>query len=189
MNKILFVNACVRPDSRTYILAQSVLKKLHGKIEEVNLEREDIKPLNWWSLQERDAYVKSKKFSAPMFQYAKQFAEADEIVIAAPYWNLAFPATVRVYFEAVTVNGLTFMYTPKGCPTGLCKAKRIIYVTTAGGTIEGFNLGFDYIKALSQMFYGIQKVMCYKAENLDIKGADVEAIIEKSKNEINYSGI
>lgn len=42
-----------------------------------------------------------------MFKYAKQFAEADEIVIAAPYWDLAFPATVRIYFEAITVTGIT----------------------------------------------------------------------------------
>ena len=30
MEKILFVNACVRPESRTYVLAQHVLDKLDG---------------------------------------------------------------------------------------------------------------------------------------------------------------
>lgn len=39
MGKILFVNACVRPESRTMILAKHVLSKLDGVIEEVNLER------------------------------------------------------------------------------------------------------------------------------------------------------
>lgn len=184
MKKILFINACVRPMSRTLILAQEVLSKLQGAVEEVNLEQADIRPLNWEYLQERDEHVSNHDFTAPMFKYARQFVAADEIVIAAPYWDLAFPATVRTYFEAVTVSGLSFMYTPQGCPTGLCRAKRIVYVTTAGGAIANYNLGYDYIKALAQTFYGIPAVICYMAENLDIVGADVDAIIQKAIGEI-----
>lgn len=184
MKKILFINACVRPMSRTFILAQQVLSKLQGTIEEVNLELADIRPLNWEALQERDEHVSNHDFTAPMFQYARQFVEADEIVIAAPYWDLAFPATVRTYFEAVTVSGLSFMYTPQGCPTGICRAQRIVYVTTAGGAIANYNLGYDYIKALAQTFYGIPAVICYKAENLDIVGADIDAIMQKALSEI-----
>ena len=44
--KTLFVNACVRPESRTKILADHLLDKLGGEIEEVNLEKENIQPLN-----------------------------------------------------------------------------------------------------------------------------------------------
>ena len=42
---ILFVNACVRSESRTYRLAQKVLQKLGGQVTEVNLEKENIQPL------------------------------------------------------------------------------------------------------------------------------------------------
>lgn len=46
MKKILFVNACVRPCSRTCLLAQEVLKKLNGQIEEVHLGHEQLSPLD-----------------------------------------------------------------------------------------------------------------------------------------------
>lgn len=180
MNKILFVNACVRPDSRTYRLAQGLLGQLSGTVEEINLEQAHIEPLNWKTLQERDAGVNANDFSSPVFQYAKQFAEADEIVIAAPYWDLAFPSTVRIYLEAVTVTGLTFKYAPEGYPIGLCKARKLHYVTTSGGAIGDLNFGFDYIKALAEKFYGIEEALCYKAENMDIRGNDAEAILKEA---------
>lgn len=187
MEKILFINACVRPESRTRLLVSSILSQMDGSVEELNLEQAGIMPLNWESLKERDTYVENKDFTAPMFQYAKQFISADKIVIGAPYWDLSFPSTIRVYFEAVTINGLSFKYTPDGCPAGLCKAKKLIYATTAGGTIGDLNLGFDYVKALAQVFYGIPEVLCFKAENLDIIGADVEQIMEKAIGEIRDS--
>ncbi|MEG0376907.1 MAG: NAD(P)H-dependent oxidoreductase [Eubacterium sp.] len=185
MKKILFVNACVRKESRTRILAEHVLKKLEGTVEEVNLEQENIKPLNAETLEKRNIWVDQKDFSAPLFKYAKQFAEADEIVIAAPYWDLGFPSTVRIYLEAITVTGLVFKYTPEGTAEGLCKAKHITYVTTAGGPIMNYNLGYDYVKALADIFYGIPETRCYAAENLDIMGADVNQIMEATIKEID----
>lgn len=95
MEKILFVNACVRPESRTYVLAQHVLDKLDGEITVTDLEKEEILPLNLKSLQLRDMYVKEKNFSHEIFKYAKQFAQADKIVVAAPYWDMSFPAMVK----------------------------------------------------------------------------------------------
>lgn len=185
MKKILFINACVRPHSRTYLLSQKVLEKLDGQINEIKLCNEGLSPLNWEQLEKRDQLISSKDFSAPMFKYANQFASADEIVIAAPYWDLAFPSILRIYFEHITIAGLTFTYSLDGIPVGLCKANRIIYITTAGGPIENRNLGYDYIKALSNTFYGIANVLCFKAENLDIKGADVDSILGEAITEIN----
>ena len=54
MKKVLFVNACVRPQSRTLVLARQVLGQLGGKVEEVDLGRERLRPLDWEQLQERD---------------------------------------------------------------------------------------------------------------------------------------
>lgn len=185
MKKTLFVNACVRPDSRTNILAQHVLKKIGGEIEEVNLEQENIQPLNRRRLQEREELLKKKDYSADMLKYAKQFAAADTVVISAPYWDLSFPAMVKNYMEAVTVQGVTFYYNEEGIPQGLCNAAKVIYVTTAGGPVAEFNFGFDYVKGLCQLLYGIGDVTCYKAEMLDVIGMDVEAILKKTKDEID----
>lgn len=187
--KTLFVNACVRPESRTKILAQYVLDKLDGDIIELDLQEEKIQPLYLEDVQKRDELLKAGDHSDEMLKYAKQFAEADTIVFAAPYWDLAFPAMVKNYLEAITVQGITFYYNEEGFPQGLCKAKRVIYVMTAGGPTsmpgQSFNFGFDYVKGLCQMLYGIKEVTCFKAEMLDVIGMDVEAILDKVKEEID----
>lgn len=184
MNHILFIDACARPCSRTRALAQHVLKKLSGQVEQLRLYEAQLQPLDWAALQERSACAAAGDLSAPTFRYAKQFASADEIVIAAPYWDLLFPAILRTYLEAVTVTGITFRYTPEGIPEGLCRARRLVYVTTAGGPIGDRNYGFDYVRALARSFYGIQEVCCVAAEGLDLVGADAEAIIEQAKERI-----
>lgn len=55
-------------------------------------------------------------FSNEMFKYAHQFAESDTVVIAAPYWDLSFPAVLKAYLEAVSVCGITFKYDEQGVP-------------------------------------------------------------------------
>ena len=182
---ILFVNGCVRENSRTLELARAVLAKETDAIEEIRLYPDGPDGLDAEKLALRDELLRKKEFDHPMLRFARQFAQADTIVIAAPYWDLAFPAKVRAYLEEVTVSGITFHYGENGIPQGLCKAKRLIYITTAGGPIfENFNFGYDYVKALAQGFYGISDVSLVKADGLDIWGADVEAIMEKAKNSV-----
>ena len=180
---ILFVNGCVRENSRTLELAQAVLAKETETIEEVRLYPDGPEGLDAEKLAIRDELLAKGDLDHPMLRWANQFAAADAIVIAAPYWDLAFPAKVRAYLEEVTVSGVTFRYGENGIPQGLCKAKRLIYVTTAGGPIFQ-NYGYEYIKALAQGFYGIPNVSIVKAEGLDIRGADPEAIIAEAKAEI-----
>ena len=182
---ILFVNGCVRENSRTLELARAVLAKETDAIEEIRLYPDGPDGLDAEKLALRDELLRKKEFDHPMLRFARQFAQADTIVIAAPYWDLAFPAKVRAYLEEVTVSGITFHYGENGIPQGLCKAKRLIYITTAGGPIfENFNFGYDYVKALAQGFYGISDVSLVKADGLDIWGADVEAIMEEAKNSV-----
>ena len=64
-----------------------------------------------------------------------------------------------------------------GMPKGLCRAKRLYYITTAGGPIFSDEFGFGYVKALANTFYGIEEVYQIKAEGLDVDGADVDKII------------
>lgn len=181
MEKILFVNACVRENSRTLDIAKIVLEKLNNAYTEVNLQKTDLKPLNRESLDIREKLILQDDFSDTMFSLAKDFAAADTIVIAAPYWDLAFPALLKIYLEQITVSGITFRYA-KGVPQGLCRAKRLIYVTTAGGIIYD-NFGFEYVKALAQKIYGIGEVLFFKAENLDIDGNDVNDILRRAKSD------
>lgn len=182
---IIYINACVRKNSRTNELAQYVLNKLQGNIEEVNLDSEKITPLYKEQLELRDSLVKEQNYNHPMFEYAKQFANADVILISAPYWDLSFPAILKTYIENINVSGITFSYSEKGYPISLCKATKLIYVTTAGGPIISDDYGFGYVKSLAQNFYGIKNIEYIKAEGLDIWGANVKEILENAKKDID----
>ena len=63
MKKILFINSCIRPNSRTLLLAKEVLKRLDGEIEELNLCNENLRPLDWSQLEKRDRLIMHKDFS------------------------------------------------------------------------------------------------------------------------------
>ena len=128
-------------------------------------------------LDKRDGLIAAEKFNDPLFAMARQFVAADEIVIAAPYGDLSFPAALKQYFEQINVLGITFAYTQDGIPQGLCRARKLYYVTTAGGNFVPEEYGFGYVKVLAQSYYGIPEMELIQATGLDIDGADVEEIM------------
>ena len=182
---VIFVNGCVRENSRTVKLAQAVLESISDTdtIEEIRLYPNGPEGLDAEKLRLREELLATKTYDHPMFRYAKQFAAADTIVMAAPYWDLAFPAKMRAYLEEITVSGITFQYGSDGIPQGLCKAKRLIYVTTAGGPIVQ-DFGFEYVKTLAHLFYGISNTFLVKAEGLGIWGNNPDEILEQTKRKI-----
>ena len=141
---VLFINGCVRDGSRTLDLAKAVLSKETGEIREVRLYPDGPEGLTPETLLERDELLKRKEYIHPAFRWARQFAEADVIVIAAPYWDLMFPAVLKTYLENITVSGITFRYSDQGRPQSLCRAQSLYYVTTAGGFIGQNDFGFSY---------------------------------------------
>ena len=181
MEKILFINACVRPGSRTLALTQTLLERFVGEIRQVQLYDVPLPALDLEGIQQRERAARNMDFSDPVFDAAKQFADADVIVVGAPCWDLMFPAVLKTYLENITVSGITFRYSDQGRPESLCKARALYYVTTAGGFIGQNDFGFSYIKALAQNFFGIGEVHRYAAEGLDIFGADVEKILEEAR--------
>ena len=182
---ILYVNACVRQESRTRRLAEELLMRLSEPYEEIRLEDIVFPVVDESYLIERDRLIAKGDFHDPLFDLARQFSEAQTIVIAAPYWDLSFPAALKQYLELVNVVGITFEYSEQGMPIGLCKAKRLFYVTTAGGHYVPEEFGFGYVKALSQGYYGIQDVRKIEAVGLDIVGADVDAIMKAAEEALS----
>jgi len=178
---ILFVNACVRRNSRTKRLADALLARKSGPVEEVRPHELRFPAADGSFLERRDALIAAGQFGDPLFALARQFAEADEIVIAAPLWDLSFPAALKQYFEQISVTGITFRYSPQGIPEGLCRARSLTYVTTAGGTYVPAEYGFGYVEAMARGFYGIRDVKQICASGLDVEGADVEAILRAAE--------
>ena len=181
---ILFLNACARKDSRTRQLADQLLAALDRPFAEVRLCESGFPVVDECFLGMRDRLIAAEDYGDPVFSLARQFAEAECIVIAAPYWDLSFPAALKQYFEQINVVGISFRYTEAGVPVGLCRAKRLFYVTTAGGYYVPEEFGFGYVKALAQNYYGIQDVRLLEAVGLDIAGADVQAILRDAAAKI-----
>lgn len=184
MEKILFVNACLRPESRTLRLARHLLSKLDGRVEEVNLEKEAIPALNTGSLKYRQELLAAEKFDDPMLRYARQFREAETIVIAAPYYDLSFPSALKNYLEAICCVGLTFYYDENEVAQTHTRARKLYYVSTGGGELKK-QFGFDYVKALVGEFFHIFDVEGFFAEKLDLLGSDPEGIMRDALAQID----
>lgn len=197
MKNILYINACIKRevDSRTNRLAQAYLKRSleaqNGSLSVVNLEETVMHPLTGKSLAEREKAIAENDFSSASFDLARNFAAADEVVIAVPYWDMSFPAFLKLYIEQLCVNKLTFCYNEMGVPSGLTNIKKVVYLTTSGGYIGNNNFGFDYIKALFTTLFGVDDIKFFSAEGLDICGNDSEKIlaaaIEKMYQSLSFS--
>ncbi len=188
MEQILFINACPREGSRTLELARYLLDKTDGSVEELTIFEENLLPLNGKTLALRDKMTANQNFDHPIFKYARQFAKADTIVLAAPFWDLSFPSAVKIWLEYVMAKEITFRYTEEGFPCGLCKAKKLFYISTAGGPTLPSHMGFSYVDALAKSYFGIPETVLFSAENLDVVGADTATILSKAKEEIDNYG-
>lgn len=157
--KVLFVDCCISQrgkNSRTRTLCDAFFSRyqiLHpdDQLEVVDLQRLNLKPFRQIMLDDRDALAKIRAFDAPVFALARQFRDADRIVVGAPFWDLSFPAMLRVYIEYISANGVTFDYDEAG-EHGLCKAKQLLYLTTSGDIERENSLGVLYWRQLSRRF-------------------------------------
>ena len=189
MKTLLYVDACVnRETSRTERLAQALLARLVAEegyeVQTLVLEDEHLVPLDGPTLNARTEGVLAGDYSHPVFAYAKQFAQVDAVVFAAPYWDFSFPSMLKIYFELLCAQGVTFVYSPEGIPTGLVKATKGYYVTTVGGYSGDWDYGWDQMRALCQLYFGIADVRAFRAEGLDIITNDADAIMEKALEEL-----
>ena len=187
-SKVLYIKANARPEgiSRTYRVSKSFIetyKELHPEDEIITLDlyKEGISFLPQDELSDLHRPKPGEGREHPILKYAFQFLEADKYVIAEPLWNLSIPAILKAYLDYVTVNGITFKYTAVG-PVGLCQGKKAINITTRGGSYSqepgaSYEMGDRYLKTLFG-FLGITDYTTIAADNMDVIGIDVEAIIE-----------
>ena len=98
--------------------------------------------------------------------------------IAAPFWDMSFPSALKVFFENMSLFGITFDSNDKEC-YGLCKAEKVMYITTRGMNIstgDPLEQATPYIKALSYL-WGWGELTVISAQNMDY--SSLEEIEEK----------
>lgn len=184
---LLFVNACMRPQSRTLRLARMWLDRYQGDarqatVEEVDVAQANIAPLDPGRLATYSAAVSRATYDDPLFDYAKQFAAADEVLIACPFWNFSVPAKLHDYLELVCSQGVTFDVNEDGSYVSLCHAKRLTFICTAGGAIgdESNDHAFGYVRTLAQVFWHIPRIDNITVESLDAPGVNVELLLRQA---------
>jgi len=185
MKKLLYLDCCIRRgESRTKQLADAFLAAVESrgeyKITHLCLMDEPLTYFSEGFFEQRQRLLEAGDLSHPRFRYAHEFAAADRIVLAAPFWDLSFPALVKVYIENVSVDGITFGCNESGC-YGTCKAEKLMYLTTRGGTYTGSPLeqGELYMKAICE-FFGIDAYQSVVAEGLDLGIEPPEDILERA---------
>ena len=137
--KLLFVDSCISQrgaDSRTRRLAAAFLEAFAAshpdwELETVEVGALELKPFTAEMLSERDALASVGAWDAPVFDLARQFRAADAVVVAAPYWDLSYPAALRIYMEDISANGLCYHYEADGCH-GDCRGQWLVYLTSGG---------------------------------------------------------
>ncbi|MFI3168079.1 MAG: NAD(P)H-dependent oxidoreductase [Bacillota bacterium] len=183
MKTLLFINGCVRGEnSRTLQMAKAYLETRENQ-GEINIVERNLNNSNLSFLSETSFDSTTGQQKSACSKLAEEFASADEILLAAPYWEFLFPAVVSCYFEAVSLVGKTFKYTQTGS-VGLCKAESFKYIYSAGDFLcEDDKLSEKYLEKLSKL-YGITNFSAILADGLDIDGNDAVKIVKDKCDQI-----
>lgn len=188
MRQILFVDGCVREDqSSTKKISDVFLQEYlrlypQARLSQVNLNQLSLQPLNAKTLEIRNQRITNPQDS--LFSLARQFQQSDLVVLAAPFWNGSFPASMHTYLEHICVPEITFLC-ENDVYQGLCKAKACILITTRGGRYENgvSMLGEEHatplLKSIMSML-GINEVITLAAEGLDLPGAKTGQIMQNA---------
>lgn len=189
MSKVLYIKANAKPEgaSRTFQISDTFIetyKQKHPEDEVITLDlyKEAIKPLSSEDIQSVFGPKTEESKKHPILKYAYQFVEADKFIVAEPMWNLSIPGILKLYIDYICVTGITFKYTAEG-PVGLCKGKAINITTRGGAYSQGpgadVEMGDRYLRTLFG-FLGVQDYTTIYADELDVIGKDVSAILDNT---------
>ncbi len=181
MKNILYIDSAISDNSRTRLLCGAYIKKYFSggeyTVTTLRLSELDIRALDKAALSERILSMQTGKPADAAL--ARQIAAADILIVGAPYYDFSFPALLKIYIENIMINEVTFVYDQTGMK-GLCKAEKLVYITTSGGYIkEGFDFGYEYIRGVCSEL-GIGTAELISAQGLDIQGNNADSIIEET---------
>ena len=191
MSKLIYIKANPKSEgnSNTLKISDAFVKDYkenHPQDEIITLDlyKENIGFLTEYAVEHHNI-DHGEDTNHPIFKYAYQFLEADKIVMAAPFWNLSFPAILKAYLDYVTVSGITFKYTSEG-PVGLCQGKKALHIVTRGGNyseepFSSFELGDKYLRTLFS-FLGFSEFVTIAVEDMNRSSTDIDLVISDAIN-------
>ncbi|MGV1055008.1 FMN-dependent NADH-azoreductase [Clostridium perfringens] len=186
MSKVLYIKANIKNEgeSRTFKVSDSFVEEYkknnpEDEIITLDLYKENIDFLRADDLGKLFGPKDEESKNNSILKYAYQFADADKYIIAAPMWNLSFPARLKAYIDYVSVSGITFKYTAEG-PVGLLNNKKAVHIVSRGGGYDNspYEMGDRYLRTILG-FFGIKDIETISIDNLDVMGVNVEEKVEE----------
>lgn len=186
MNKVLYIKANIKNEgeSRTFKVSDSFVEEYkknnpEDEIITLDLYKENIDFLRADDLGKLFGPKDEESKNNSILKYAYQFADADKYIIAAPMWNLSFPAILKAYIDYVSVSGITFKYTAEG-PVGLLNNKKAVHIVSRGGGYDNspYEMGDRYLRTILG-FFGIKDIETIAIDNLDVMGVNVKEKVEE----------
>ena len=184
MKKLLYIDACIRDEmSRTKQIATPIVEALKQKYEVQTLVINDLD----LSIVKKELITKRNNgvIDPQVMSWAESVRDADRIVIAAPFWDMSFPAALKNFLELCSIFDVTFKSDEKTC-YGNCKAEKMLYITTRGmdiSTGDVLEQGTPYLKAISWL-WGIGPMQVVSAQNMDyLSEKEIEERINKAISE------
>lgn len=186
MSKVLYIKANIKNEgeSRTFKVSDSFVEEYkknnpEDEIITLDLYKENIDFLRHDDLGKLFGPKDEESKNNSILKYAYQFADADKYIIAAPMWNLSFPAILKAYIDYVSVSGITFKYTAEG-PVGLLNNKKAVHIVSRGGGYDNspYEMGDRYLRTILG-FFGIKDIETIDIDNLDVIGVNVKEKVKE----------
>ncbi len=209
MKKLLYITCNSKPESlsASKTVGRAFVNKFCNKysefkVEELDLYKEHIPRLEYEYFEDRNCVVNEKAASKlsenqqkevhKIVKLCDQFIEADVYVIAAPMWNLSFPAPLKEYVDCIVQAHKTVNFPENGGkPEGLLndKNRTVIYIQSSGGNIAWLmrpmlNKGLDYIEDIMK-FIGINNFERLLVDSTGTTEEERKSAIDKAIDKID----
>lgn len=206
--KLLYISANSKPEhlSVCKTVARTFINKFLEKhkdfiVEEVDLYKDHIPRLEYQYFEDRNCIIKeedAKKLPQDsqneikrIRELCNQFKSADMYVIAAPMWNLSFPAPLKEYIDCIVQVDMTVTFEKGKKPQGLLndKYRALVYVESAGGNIPFLldpvmDKGENYVESIMKTI-GIKTVHELKVDSTGTTEQERQDAISKAESKIN----
>lgn len=130
-----------------------------------------------------------KQLLALSDQLVDELLTADVLVLAVPMWNLGIPASLKAWVDLISRAGKTFRYTATGVESLVPAGKKVVVVTSRGGSYPAGTLAhaFDqqepYLRTVFA-FLGLTDLTFIHAENQSRSGDAPAESVAKARAEL-----
>ena len=130
---VLYAHPC--DDSFASALHQTVVETLTERgweVDDCDLYKEGFDPV--LSDAGRRGYHEEPGNIEPVKDYVERLRSADALILCFPVWNFGYPAILKGFFDRVFLPGVSFRLVDGKVLPNLTHIKKLVAVTTYGGT-------------------------------------------------------